>query len=281
LFVVVQLFFIIFLRRSFFQFYLFQRQQIVDLRSKNKHLVDTEANLIQAERDSSIGTLVACVSHEMNTPLGFVQSSLEFLDESLDELRSIIIDSKNPQEDAEPLFEDIREANHDAISGVSRVTEIVKSLKDFSRVDRADRDDIDIVSCFESSLMVIKHKIPEGVNIAKTYKSAPMANCSATQLNQVFINLLNNALDAVDEKGNIDIKIFGDDGFVNVFIEDDGEGIASEELEKIFMPFHTTKSKGKGTGLGLYISKRIVDNHDGQLLVESKIGKGSIRLPEV
>jgi len=284
LFVIIQLFFTLSLRNSFFKFYLFQRQQILDLRAKNKHLLDTEANLIQAERDSSIGTLVACVSHEMNTPLGFIHSSLEFLNESLDELRLSTTNPETQPENVEPIFEDISEASHDAISGVNRVTEIVKSLKDFSRVDRADRDDIDIVSCFESSLMVIKHKIPNGVKLLKTYKGAPIANCSATQINQVFINLLNNALDAINEKGTIDIKIFSGSEFVNVFIEDDGEGISSDQLEKIFVPFHTTKSKGKGTGLGLYISKRIVDNHDGQLLVESDLGKGStfvVRLPKV
>jgi len=91
-------------------------------------------------------------------------------------------------------------------------------------------------------------------------------------------------LDAINEKGTIDIKIFSGSEFVNVFIEDDGEGISSDQLEKIFVPFHTTKPKGKGTGLGLYISKRIVDNHDGQLLVESDLGKGStfvVRLPKV
>jgi len=278
-----QLFYMVYLRRSFLKFYFFQKKQVDELRFENKSLVESEVGLIQEEKKSSIGTLVACVTHEMNTPLGFVMSSLEFLNENLDELREVIPESEHTQENIEPLFDDISESSKDAMDGVIRVSEIVKSLKEFSRVDRADLDDIDIVSCFESSLMVIKHKIPKGVKIVKTYKGAPLVNCSATQVNQVFINLLNNAIDAIGDEGTIDIKIFSDVGLVNVFVEDSGKGIDPEQIDDIFVPFYTTKSKEKGTGLGLYICKQIIDNHKGDLLVESNLGKGSIfvvRLPE-
>ena len=258
-----------------------------DLRDKNIRLEETLAQvrkmqnqLVMQEKMASLGNLVAGVAHEVNTPIGAVHSAadvsrrcIERINEALDSSESL------PQLKANSRFLKslkILGDNNSVISTASeRVTEIVRSLKIFARLDEADYQEANIHDGLDSTLTLINHEMKHGIVVNKRYGGLPNIYCYPNQLNQVFMNVLVNAVQAIETSGQIDINTTCRDDQVVVEICDTGCGIPSGNIAKVFDPGFTTKGVGVGTGLGLSISHNIIQKHNGSIDVESEAGKGT------
>ncbi|HOE44115.1 MAG TPA: bacteriohemerythrin [Rhodoferax sp.] len=257
-----------------------------------------QAQLLQSEKMAAIGQLAAGVAHEINNPIGFVNSNLGTLKGYVHQLLSVIdayegLDSEvsplHPARqrieraiaDADLIFlrKDISDLLDESMSGLGRVKKIVQDLKDFSHVDQSDWQDVDLNVGLESTLNVIANEIKYKARVNKTFGLLPQLRCVPAQLNQVFMNLLINAAQAMEgkqEMGRIDVATGADDDAVWVEIRDNGGGMPDDVRRRIFEPFYTTKPVGKGTGLGLSISYDIVTKkHGGRIEVESVTGAGS------
>jgi two-component system NtrC family sensor kinase len=253
-------------------------EKIVDKRTHalSKALEDLkmqQGQLIQSEKMASLGQMVAGVAHEINTPLGYASSNVEIVRESMQGMDGTV--------DAESLAEfDMLLA--DTEYGLTQIAELVMSLKDFSRVDRSQSQLFDLNEGIETALKICNSQLKDGVKVTRMFAELPQISCAPSQLNQVFLNLITNAAQAMDGNGQICIRSSFDDGFVEVAISDTGSGMDEDTRAHIFEPFFTTKPVGKGTGLGLSIVFRIIEDHGGTIRVESELGKGTeffIRLP--
>ena len=271
-------------------------------RELNRKLEEAQNQLLQSEKMASLGQLAAGVAHELNNPIGFVRSNVSTLKGYLDSLFGIIqaydqqaADTMPPEaraavaaikqrEDFDFLHEDIFQLLAESQDGLTRVQDIVQNLKDFSRVGESGFGWADLHACLDSTLNIIWNELKYKCTVVKHYdETLPQVHCIASQLNQVFMNLLVNAGHAIAEKGEITITTrHGLDGMVEVAITDTGCGIAAEHLPHLFEPFFTTKPIGKGTGLGLSITYGIIGKHKGSIDVSSEVGKGTtftVRLP--
>ena len=178
--------------------------------------------------------------------------------------------------DAAYLREDIGNLLSESLDGLQRVTRIVQDLKDFSHVDESERQWANLESGLESTLRVVWNELKYKAEVVKEYGATPQIECFPSQLNQVFMNLLINAVHSIEERGRITVRTGHENGTEWVEIEDTGKGIKPEHLGRIFEPFFTTKAVGKGTGLGLSLSYGIVQKHGGTIEVKSELGKGSV-----
>ncbi|MDP3842809.1 MAG: ATP-binding protein [Oxalobacteraceae bacterium] len=258
-----------------------------------KKLEEAQNQLLQSEKLASIGQLAAGVAHEINNPVGFVNSNLgalqrytqdmlkllaayELLEDALAEDKLQGIKQLKKDIDAEFLREDIGNLLTESLDGLQRVKRIVQDLKDFSHVDESERQWADLETGLESTLRVVWNELKYKAEVVKEYGAIPQIECFPSQLNQVFMNLLVNASHAIEEHGRITIRTGQDEENVWVEVEDSGKGIRPEHLGRIFEPFFTTKPVGKGTGLGLSLSYGIVQKHGGRIEVKSEPGKGSV-----
>jgi len=271
------------------------------LRVNNKNLSDayaelkaTQSKILQQEKMASVGQLAAGVAHEINNPMGFISSNLGTLGKYVDKLTGFInaqaeiigaLNTTNATEDLKELrkklkvdyiTDDISQLINESLDGADRVKKIVQNLKTFSRVDEAEYKHVDINECIESTLNIVWNELKYKATVTKEYGTLPQTKCYPQQLNQVFMNLLVNAAQAIEKQGEIKIKTWNGDGSVNVSISDTGCGIPRDKLQRIFEPFFTTKPVGKGTGLGLSITYDIVKKHKGEIKVESKAGSGTV-----
>jgi signal transduction histidine kinase len=232
-----------------------------------------QGQLIQSEKMASLGQMVAGVAHEINTPLGYASSNVEIVRES--------IQGMGEEVDAESLAE-FDMLLGDVEYGLNQISELVMSLKDFSRVDRSQAQLFDLNAGVDTALKICNSQLKDGVEVVRDYGDIPEINCAPSQLNQVFLNLINNAAQAMDGKGQIRIttQLRGDK--VEVSVRDNGSGMDEETRAHIFEPFFTTKAVGKGTGLGLSIVFKIIEDHGGSIDVQSTLGEGTefiVRLP--
>ena len=156
------------------------------------------------------------------------------------------------------------------------LTELAQSLKDFSRLDRAQQGQFNVNDGMEKTLLITKNKLKNKVTVHKHFGDVPSIYCSPSQINQVFLNLITNAADAIDDQGEVVVRTWEEDGNVMVSVADSGCGIPEDVMDKIRDPFFTTKEVGRGTGLGLSIVDRIVNSHNGELRIESQLGKGTV-----
>jgi two-component system NtrC family sensor kinase len=250
---------------------------------------------------AAIGQLAAGVAHEINNPMGFLTRNLVTLGKYTERLRSFItavdgalVSPETPPELRERLtasrkslkidflLEDIPNLLAESADGAERVRKIVQDLKGFSRIDVAEYAAVDLNQCLESTINVIGNEIKSKARLTTEFGDIPRVACRPQQLNQVFMNLLLNAAQAMECEGDILVRTCIDNGNVFVEIADNGCGIAPEHLDRIFEPFFTTRLVGKGTGLGLSISYDIVKKHGGEISVESEISKGTtfrLRIP--
>ncbi|MBV6627062.1 MAG: GAF domain-containing protein [Rivularia sp. (in: Bacteria)] len=269
-----------------------------------KKLQNTQAQLIQSEKMAGLGQLVAGVAHEINNPVNFIYGNLSHIDNYVKDLSSILelyrnayphpeshIQEQATTIDLNYILEDLPKIVDSMQMGAERIRSLVISLRTFSRLDEAQMKPVDIHEGIESTLLILQHKIKQndnnpGIQIVKEYGELPQVECHAAQLNQVFMNILSNAVDAIeikfhkfDDKELPLIKICTNvvnEKYVSIRIFDNGCGIPQRILSRIFDPFFTTKEPGKGTGLGLSISYQIiVDKHAGKFECDSLVGKGS------
>jgi two-component system NtrC family sensor kinase len=241
---------------------------------------------------ASIGQLVAGIAHEINNPVTFISAGVDSLRTNLDEVRQVLdiyhrITPENSEEKLKEIAvlkeridykQAIREINTliDSIkNGTERTTQIVNGLRTFSRLDEDVLKFADIHEGLDSTLILLRNKYKNRIEIIKEYADLPPIECYPGQLNQVFMNILSNAIDAIEDKGNITITTSSANGFIRISIKDSGKGIPEPLRAKIFDPFFTIKEVGKGTGLGLSISHGIIEKHKGSIRVKSVIGKGS------
>jgi len=273
----------------------------------------TQAQLVQNEKMSSLGQLMAGVAHEINNPVGFISGNVSFAEDYAESLIELVelYQQHYPTPVAE-ISQAIEEINLDFIKddflkllksmeeGAKRIREIVLNLRNFSRLDEGEMKAIDVHSGIESTLLILQHRLKEkperrAIIVVKDFAELPWVECYPSQLNQVFMNILSNAIDAVEERLETDytfkpeiristtVEVQKNCRFAVVRIADNGLGISSHIKQRLFDPFFTTKPIGKGTGLGLSISYQIVvERHRGQLLVTSEPGQGSkflIKIP--
>ena len=260
--------------------------------------------LIRSEKLATLGTLVSGVAHEINNPLSFVHSNVDTLGQHSDaiaKLYPLLIESLSVDESERPAFaervftflekedleyftEELDELVADTNDGVQRVKEIVRNLRSFARMDAQARTDADLNEGIRSTLKLINNQISANTRINLSLEEIPPVVCNPGEINQVLLNILVNAAQALEgqREPSLEIASKENQGWVEISIGDNGKGMSKEIQKRIFEPFYTTKDIGKGTGLGLSISYGIVSHHQGELQVESAPNQGSIftlRLP--
>jgi signal transduction histidine kinase len=247
---------------------------------RTRELKDTQAQLMQSEKMRSLGQLVAGVAHELNNPIGFVHANLQLLDGYVTKL----IAAQDGGDGGARAREAISKLLSRSREGTQRVKDIVQDLRTFSRMDQAELGDADLNEEIERTLALMEPRFKGGIRVERDFGALPRVRCLPGQLNQVFMNLVMNACDALEGRGRIAVRTRPTDGGVLLSFEDDGPGIPRENLERIFEPFFTTKPVGKGTGLGLSISHGIIERHGGKMSVDCPHGGGTvfrIELPRV
>lgn len=271
-----------------------EQRRIAELSEINRRLDQTQSQLHQSEKMASIGQLAAGVAHEINNPVGYVNSNLGTLQGYVNNLFSMLA----AYERAEPLLAadpalhgeilalkqslDLDFLRTDTLNlvkesqdGITRVRKIVQDLKEFSHVDRAEWQESDLHHGIESTLNIVNNEIKYKAEVVKDYGELPPLECIPSQLNQVIMNLLVNAAQAIETRGVITVRTRLDGDQVCLEVADTGKGMPPDVVKRIFEPFYTTKPVGKGTGLGLSLSYGIIKKHNGRIEVTSTPGEGT------
>jgi two-component system NtrC family sensor kinase len=255
-----------------------------DLENKIDELQKTQAQLVHSAKMVSLGQLVAGVAHELNNPIGYIYSNMTHLKEYSEKLVHLVqIAEKDPAKLEEEkkkvefnyIVEDLPRLIKSCEDGALRTRDIVLGLRNFSRLDESSLKEVDIEEGINNTLQLLSGELKTRIKVHLDLSGLPKIKCYASQINQVFMNILTNAAQAIDVKGDIFISTKLSDQNAVITIKDNGPGIPANVLGKIFDPFFTTKSIGKGTGLGLSISYGIIKKHGGDILVKSEPGKGT------
>jgi hypothetical protein len=263
------------------------------------NLKDTQSQLVDAEKMAALGQLTAGIAHEINNPINFVTSNIKPLELDINDLREIITKYEQLDFDKEikPQIEEIESfkqqidlafVNNEIsslLSGISegakRTAEIIRSLRNFSRLDESDMKPIDLNEGLDSTVVLVRSNIPNHITVIKDFGNLPKVECQPGKINQVFMNLISNAIQAIKSKETqaeeefLTIKSWYIDQQVKISIKDSGIGMSDEVKHRIFEPFFTTKDIGEGTGLGLSIVFSIIENHKGNIEVISKLNEGT------
>lgn len=262
-------------------------QQNAELEMQNEELFQSKSQvqqqqgqLIQSEKMASVGMLTAAITHEINTPIGAISSNAQMEDMLIQQLMTNPI-IQNSEELTE-IYTQIKEVNDINLSACSRIIEIIKSLKTFSRLDQAEFKEANINEGIKSVLVLTRNLLKRRINVHEDFEDLPPVKCFPGQLNQVVMNIIVNASQAIEGEGDIYIHTYQKEQSIYISIKDTGVGIKPEDITKLFDPGYTTKGVGVGLGLGLYLSYNIIQNHKGEIIVKSELGKGSefiIRIP--
>lgn len=270
------------------------KQRNNELQTALDTIQEVQRQLVQSEKLSSIGQLAAGVAHEINNPIGYINSNLTSLKNYVEDLLALVemyektevgcadgeqlhqIEDFKQQIDLGFLKTDVLDLLDESHEGASRVKKIVQDLKDFSHAGGDDDWEwANLHDCLNSTLNIVNNEIKYKASVVKEYGDIPRAWCLPHQLNQVFMNLLVNASHAIENEGTITVRTGAESDTLWVEVSDTGKGIAPEHVNKIFDPFFTTKPVGKGTGLGLSVSYNIVKKHQGEIQVNSRVGEGT------
>ncbi|MGD9188945.1 MAG: ATP-binding protein [Desulfobacteraceae bacterium] len=277
----------------------------VEVKHKTEEIKTTQLAMLQQEKLASIGQLAAGMAHEINNPIGFIISNLVSLERSMSDLLNLIeqydgfihawekVDSaKQAHETLHGKVEAIRQLQHEldldflkedskaliaeSLEGGARIRSIVQDLREFSHPSVKTQEGVDFNHCLDTTLSMLSGKIRNGVCIQKDYADLPVVTCYLREMNQVFYNIMLNALQVIGPQGQLILSTRAcGDGWVEVGISDTGPGIPARSMARIFEPFYTTRQVGEGIGLGLYLAYNIVKSHNGTIVVESKEGGGS------
>lgn len=268
-------------------------RKTLEIQDANKRLAEVQNQLIQQEKLASLGQLAAGVAHEINNPVGFINSNLAMLKKYTERALQLIstldevsegtqdlslkarIEEQKEQCKYNSLQKNMKQVIEESQEGVNRVKQIVQDLKDFSRIDEAEWQWADLHAGIDSTLNIAWNELKYKAEVHKDYGDLPLVECVPSQINQVILNLLVNSAQAMETSGNIYIRTRQESDSVVIEVKDDGSGIPENIINKIFDPFFTTKEVGKGTGLGLSLSYGIIQKHQGTLAVKSKSGEGT------
>lgn len=296
--------------------YISLEQQIAErteeIKQAYEELRESQQQLIQSEKMASLGQMVAGVAHEINTPLGYVSSNVGSLKMNLADISAVLLKAKALAEEFEKkdrdslkvsqhlselikteqelesidLVEESQELLDDGLFGLNEISKLVKSLKDFSRLDRQAVERIDVHDCIESSLTIASNPIKENeVTVVREFGELPKIDCSPSKLNQLFLNIITNACQAMEARnGSLTVRTNDLGGEVRIDFIDQGVGMDEETRSKMFDPFFTSKEIGQGTGMGMSIAYRIIEEHNGRIDVDSVENEGttvSIFLPSI
>ena len=264
-----------------------------------KDLKEAQSQLVDSEKMAGLGQLTAGIAHEINNPINFVTSNIKPLELDINDLDEVIamyekldlnedlvpqiskIESFKKQIDIVFVREEIKSLLSGIGEGARRTAEIIRSLKNFSRLDENDTKPVDLNEGLNSTLVLVKNTFPDHLKVIKELGDLPKVECLPGKINQVFMNLITNAVHAIktkepkDQEGILSIKTWQEGEFVKISIKDSGTGMPEEVKQKIFEPFFTTKDVGEGTGLGLSIVFRIIENHHGNIDVITKLNQGT------
>ncbi|MDQ2974358.1 MAG: response regulator [Acidobacteriota bacterium] len=272
--------------------------QNIELANRKSELERLQAQLVHTEKMASLGQLSAGIAHELNNPAGFIYGNMDILRDDLAQLEklftaydqvalssggSLLIKAVKDEINYDRLIGDLNSIVSDCREGAQRICDVVRNLRLFSRLDEAELKRIDIHEGIDSTIRLLSRYYSSGqVLLRKEYGDLPLVTCYAGQLNQVWMNLLVNAAQAIPQHGEVCLSTRLKGDWVIVEISDTGTGISEDQLSRIFEPFFTTKPVGEGTGLGLSTSYGIIERHGGTITVKSKVGAGTtftVRIP--
>ena len=256
--------------------HLSERTQLAEeLGRTNQKLRETQAHLIHSEKMAGLGQLVAGIAHEINNPLAFVINNIFIVEETLGKLAAEGAEGSDLPVEASAKVAKMQARVSDAHAGATRVKELVSKLRTFSRLDEGTVKTINIHESIESVLLFLRHKMEGRIEVERRYGDVEMVTCLAGELNQVLMNIVANAIDAIEGPGRITLVTGQQNGDFVIRVRDTGKGIPEEIRNRIFEPFFTTKPIGQGTGLGLAISYGIIKAHQGSMEFSTKTGEGT------
>ncbi len=258
--------------------------KIKELELTNHELKQTQAQLIHSSKMVSLGQLVAGVAHELNNPIAFIYSNMSHLKKYGEDLVSLVeafpstpeLDQKKSAVEFDYIKADMPKLIHSCEEGARRVRDIVIGLRNFSRLDELQLKEVDVADSIRTTLELLTGELKNRVQVELHFEPTKPVRCYVSQINQVFMNLLSNAAQAIKSSGTISVRLRQrESNLVEIAISDTGSGISPDQIDKIFDPFFTTKPVGQGTGLGLSISYGIIKKHHGDIQVQSKLGEGT------
>lgn len=263
-----------------------------DLDATRDELRALESQFIQNEKMASIGRLSAGIAHDINNPVGYILSNLTTLREYLEDLVRLLESLRKaaPDQaealwrecDADYVIDDFRKAIAESLEGADRIRKIVTNLREFSHVGDGEMKPADLNEGLEKTILLCWNELKYKTTVHRDFGALPQVVCHAQRIHQVFTNLLLNAAQAIEKRGEIHVSTRAEDGWAVVRIRDTGVGIPKEQLPKLFTPFFTTKPVGTGTGLGLHVAQKIVAAHGGTIEVASEPARGTeftVKLP--
>ncbi len=282
-------------------------KRAVDIDQAHEAMKAKDAQILLQEKMAAIGVLTTGITHEINNPLGYISSNLETLQKDFEDILSYtrlteyeikrLTEEDDKDRRAQELAQfkkaraEMKIENHltdfgtilkESLKGLDRIKGIITDLKRYSHTGNREMRAVNLNEEIQGALNIVRHDLQEKTKVIRKFGPLPPVKCYANQLNQVFMNILINASQALENGGTITISTFASEGTVSVLIQDTGPGIAPENIKNIFKPFFTTKAVGVGTGLGLYLSRDIIERHQGRLSVDSRLGAGTtfmINLP--
>lgn len=257
-----------------------------ELKNKNSELTaafeqlrDAQLRLIQSEKMAALGKLVAGISHEINSPLGSLKSNMDMFARGVEKIKTALYENDDIEpENGKKLYQALKllqELSVTSEAACERIYQVVRALRNFARLDEEELKAVDIHEGIDSTLILLEHDYRERIQVVKKYGKLPKLFCQAAQINQAFMNILINAFESVEDTGIVRIETRFESNNLIILISDNGIGISEENLRKIFDPGFTTKGVKVGIGLGLPICYKIIEDHNGAITVDSKLGEGT------